>query len=161
MARMTDPTDSLVSFQEELSHGALRLVPGTLDPDLKVFADMAGGQPRMTYARIENGVVTALVVFVFADFGSDGIPFFQVGYAVPDPYRRQGRAKSALRSAIAELVHGFSKTGSQSFNIEAVIGVDNIASQRIAAALISNAPTRITDSVSQLPALQYVREIRP
>jgi hypothetical protein len=39
MASMTDPTDSLASFQEALLASEIRLQRGKLDPDIFVYMD--------------------------------------------------------------------------------------------------------------------------
>jgi hypothetical protein len=62
-----------------------------------------------------------------------------------------------LRDAILEMREGFGRAGHGGFWIEAVVGVDNPASQRVAAAVLTSSPEPITDDVSGLPALHYLR----
>jgi hypothetical protein len=91
---MTDPANSLQSFQEELLLGTVRPTPTRLDPDLFLYRDSPLGEgSRMTYVRLEGSTVTALVVFVPEEY-IDGVPCAGIGYAVPQGYRGQGRAKS-------------------------------------------------------------------
>jgi predicted acetyltransferase len=107
--------------------------------------------------RLDRQTVTALVLVVLSDPIED-TPCFQIGYAVPKAHRGQGRAKSALESAIAELKYGLARNKISTFYIEAVVGADNEASKNTAATTISNTPTEITDEFSGLPALHYVRK---
>lgn len=155
---MTDPTDSLKSFQKALDDGELRLQRGELDPDLFVFADRPEGETRMTYARIEDGTVTALAVFVLTE-RVESLPCFQLGIAVPDTLRRQGRAKTIVEAAIAEMKNGFSRAGMPAFYVEAIVGADNLASQQVAAATLSDTPKKCMDQFSGVPALQYMRKV--
>lgn len=158
MPAMTDPTDSLKSFQKALDDGELRLQRGELDPDLFVFAGRPEGETRMTYARIEDGTVTALAVFVLTE-RVESLPCFQLGIAVPDTLRRQGRATTIVEAAIAEMKNGFSRAGMPAFYVEAIVGADNLASQQVAAATLSDTPKKCMDQFSGVPALQYMRKV--
>jgi hypothetical protein len=55
--------------------------------------------------------------------------------------------------------HGLALQGRSDFYVEAVVGVDNRPSQRVAEKVISDAPTAVQDQVSGEPALQYIRRI--
>jgi hypothetical protein len=159
MASMADPMDALVSFQQALLDGEIRLQPGALDPDLFVHADnLAPGISRITYVRLDGRTVKAFVNVIAAG-RMDGLPCFQFGVAVPVQYRNKGYAKSILASSIAELENGLSRNKIPSFYVEGVVGIDNEPSKRASAATISSSPTAITDDVSGLPALHYVRKI--
>lgn len=155
---MTDPFVALESFQKALANGEVSLQPGVIDPKLFVHLDRPNGSPRFTYVRLDRRTVTALVMFVLDD-PLEGSPCFQIGYAVPERYRAQGRAKDIVVAAIAELKRGLNSNGVPAFYIEAVVGTDNEPSMRVAAATISTSPVRITDHVSGLPALQYVLKV--
>ena len=150
---MTDPTDSLKSFQEHFSLGVIDVQPGALDRDLFVYQDQPNGTLRLTYVRLNGQTVTALVLFVLTD-PIDGVPCFQLGYAVPEVYRSQGVAKAAVSAAIAELKHGLGRNGAKPFFIEAIVGADNLASQRVASETLSVETEEITDVVSGLPGLR-------
>lgn len=155
---MTDPTDSLKGLQKALNDGELSLQSGELDPKLSVLADRPLGKMRMSYARIENGIVTALAVFVLTE-SVEGLPCFQLGIAVPDALRRQGRAKTIVEAALAEMKNGFCRNGIPAFYVEAIVGTDNVAYQHVATATLSTTPLSVTDQFSGLPALQYLRKI--
>lgn len=159
MASMTDPTDALVSFQQALLDGQIRLQRAELDSDLFVFADTPRpGVSRISYVRLDGRTVKAFVSITPNGF-VDGLPCFQLGVAVPKRYRNKGYAKSTLASAIAEMKNGFSRAGIRSFYVEGVVGVDNEPSKRASAVTISSTPTAIMDSVSGLPALHYIRKV--
>jgi hypothetical protein len=108
--------------------------------------------------RAEGRTLTALVMFAQSGM-EDGHPVFNIGYAVPETYRGRGLAKSTLVAALAELTNGLASAGIPMIHVEAVIDVDHGISQRVANAIFDEAPTTITDSVSGLPALLYIRKI--
>jgi hypothetical protein len=159
MATMTNPSEALKSFQAELTRGGMQLQRGAIDKDLYLHVDNPNGVMRLTYVKLENRTVTALVMFALGDHRVEGKPCFNIGYAVPEAYRNQGRAKEAVRTAIAEMLHGFGKHGDATFYVEAVVGTDNKPSQRVAEQAISATPVAITDHVSGLPAFHYIRKI--
>jgi RimJ/RimL family protein N-acetyltransferase len=155
---MTDPTTALQSFQQELLRGAMQLRPGVLDKNLYLHVDNPNGQTRFTYVKLKGKkTVTAFVEFATCE-PIEGRPCFALGYAVPEAYRKQGRAKEAVSAAMSEMRHGFGRIG-MIFYIEAIVGADNKASQHIAEQLISDTPEAITDEISGLPAFRYVRKI--
>ena len=47
----------------------------------------------------------------------------------------------------------------KAFYVEAVVAEDNKASRRVAEQLISDKPTKMTDSISKKPALRYLRKV--
>jgi GNAT superfamily N-acetyltransferase len=159
MATMTDPTEAMVSFQQALLDGEIRLQRGELDRDLFLHADRPTPDVmRLTYVRLDGRTVKAFVNAVSAGH-LEGLPVFQLGVAVPQKYRNKGYAKSLLTAAIAEMKNGFSRTKISSFYVEGIVSVDNEPSKRASAATISSNPTPIIDEGSGLPALQYLRKI--
>ncbi len=158
MPNMTDPTDALTSFQEVLLVGRIDLQRCVIDTELYVHVDRPNGMPRLSYVRLEGKTVTTFVNFVSCD-PIDGTPCFQIGYAVPERYRGQGRAKDTVSAAIAEMQAGLGRNGISNFYVEAIVGVDNLASRRVAEQAISPTASAITDEVSGQPALQFLREI--
>lgn len=158
--RMTDPSNALQSFQKEYRRCNIKLQRGALDPDLYVYVDKLDGETRFTYVKLEGKTVTAFVNFALVD-PIEGLPCLSIGYAVPPAYRNQGRAKEAVRAALAEMQHGLGRRVNKPFYIEAIVGADNKSSQRIAGLLISDKPVAVTDQISGLPAFQYVRKIEP
>ena|SRR5689334_348159 len=157
---MTDPTNALQSFQQALLHGGIQLQPGVLDRDIYVYFDRPNGASRFTFIRLEDTTVTAFVEFASCE-AIEGTPCFAIGYAVPEAHRNQGLARNAIRAAISELQNGLGVIGLSVFYVEAIVGVDNKASQRVAEKVISDTPVLVTDQVSGLPAFRYVRKVEP
>jgi hypothetical protein len=157
---MTDPANALQSFQQALLHGGIQLQPGVLDKGIHVYFDRPKGASRFTYVRLEDTTVTAFVEFASCE-AIEGTPCFAVGYAVPEAYRNQGRAKDVIRAGISEMQHGLGRIGLSVFYVEAIVGADNKPSQRVAEQVISGTPVAVTDKVSGLPTFQYVRKVEP
>jgi RimJ/RimL family protein N-acetyltransferase len=102
--------------------------------------------------------VVALVQFIPCD-PIEGEPCFNVGWAVAEAYRGQGKAHGAVSAAIKEMQNGFNRAGMNAFWVEAVVGEDNIASQRLAEKVLSGPAKKATDSYSGDPIVQYLRRI--
>lgn len=100
----------------------------------------------------------ALVQFIPCD-PVEGEPCFNVGWAVAEAYRGQGRAHGVVSAAIKEMRNGFNRAGMKAFWIEAIVGEDNIASQRLAEQLLSGPVKKATDGYSGDPIVQYLRRI--
>lgn len=156
MAILTDPMPALVLFQEALSAGEIPTQRCALNPNLVFAVDEPKGLLRYNYMAVEEDRITALVMLVLVD-PLRGKPCYQMGCAVPKDLRRQGRAKALVRAALAELEHGLKRNGEMGFYVEGIVGLDNTASQRVARATLSESPEDVTDSVSGVPALHYVR----
>jgi hypothetical protein len=160
MAEITDPTTAMVSFQKAILDGEISLQRAALDRDVFVYMDqLPSGETRFAYARMSERYVLAFANFVSAG-SENGLPVFQAGVAVPEAERGKGRAKHIIAAGIAELKHGLNRAHpGATFYIEAVVGLDNAPSQHVAAAVISDSPKPITDYVSGLPALHYIRKV--
>jgi hypothetical protein len=152
---MVDPHDALVSYQQAFTEGMISPAPGSLHRDLVVLMDDATGMRRITYALVEAGVVKA-TVFYFVMEPLHGVPCFHAGYAVAVPFRGQGLATSILAKSLEEMQHGF-KRHMNKFYIEAVVGVDNEASKRIAKRAFPDPPAEIVDAYSGERALRFLR----
>jgi hypothetical protein len=157
---MTDPSEGLKSFQQELRRGRIAICVTKTDPNLFLHRDAPNGPPeyRFTYVRLRAKTVTAMVM-LGAEPSRDGIPTFAVGYAVPKAFRKQGRALDVLVAAIADMQAGLARTGLPEFYIRAIGGADNVASRKIAEKVISDEPEAITEGILGLPAFRYVRRI--
>jgi hypothetical protein len=157
MPGMTDPSDALLAFQRQLSAGALPLQPCTV-PELFVLVDHPSGRARFSYLAIDGRTVKAIVML--AHNGQEGgLPCFQLGYAVAKQYRRKGLAGRVVSQAINELQQGFARAGHPEVFVEAVVGHDNEASNRICEGEFPDAPEQITDSFSGEPALRYLKKV--
>jgi RimJ/RimL family protein N-acetyltransferase len=138
---MTDPSNALQSFQQALLHGEIQLQPGVLDRNIYVYVDHPNGDRRLTYVRLEGTTVTAFVEFVPCE-PIEGTPCFSIGYAVPEAYRNNGRAKEIISAAVSEMKRGLGRIGMSVFYIEAIVGADNKPSQRVAEQVILRYATR-------------------
>lgn len=107
---------------------------------------------------MKGRTVTAMVMFIQVQH-YNGKPCYQIGYAVPKRYQKQGRAKEIVAAAIREFTTGM-KRREPEFYIEAIIDAQNEASQRVAERLISDSPKEVTDKIAGVPALQYVKHIK-
>jgi hypothetical protein len=155
---MVDPMTALTSFQTALTRGQLLLEPGRLHPEISTHFDVRPDVFRVTYARIEGR--DALAIAMIARKGQkDGLPCFQVGYAVKEKSRGKGLATEVLTKGIAEFRNGFGPLGGANYFLEAVVAVDNEPSKRVASKVISQAPTPCTDAYSGEEALYYVRRV--
>lgn len=154
---MPDLHGALVSFQAALQKGELALSKCAVHKDLQYMIDDAGGTPRITYARVIDGTVQAIVVFLPVE-AYQKQKCMQVGYAVAPQFRKRGIAAETLKQSLVEIQNGF-KNKMKSFFVEAVVSVDNIASKKIAERIISPEYKQIADKASGQPALQFFRRI--
>lgn len=154
MSSMADPSLALASFQEILAAGGLRLERGRIDPTVYLHVDDLQGQPRFTYVHLDGQTVSAFASFI-PNGTFEGHPNLAVGYAVPERCRNQGRAKAILVAGIAEMQNGF--RGHPPFYIEAVVSVNNPASQKVAQEVLGGEPEPLVDNHSGEPALRYAK----
>lgn len=155
---MVDPMDTLVKLQSALDQGIVRMQRCELDPNLRVLMDNPAGSVRITYASIEKGKVQGLAVFGMNGHIEDS-PCFQVGYAVLEAKRQKGLASDLVKKGIEEMRNGFGRNGAKKFYVEAVVGVSNEPSNRLAKRLLAATPEEITDKFSGEPAKRYVKLI--
>ncbi|MHA6075892.1 hypothetical protein ACVSML_06665, partial [Pseudomonas aeruginosa] len=111
---------------------------------------------RMTYAQVVGRQVKALAMYVeVAPY--EGKRCFNVGYAVAVPYRKKGLAKALLTSSLEEFSGLLAKELAEpGFYVEAVVGVDNEPSKRVAGQFFTE-PKETVDGESGLPALHYIK----
>lgn len=152
---MTDPLQALVSLQAAIRKG-MATQAAEKYRSVRVLVEEIDGRVRCTYARIEHGRVKALAMFVSVD-QIDGVACFQIGYAVPEAYRGRGWATEILHQGLDELTHGLVRHGAKQFYVEAVVGISNVASIRVATKFLSDSRVPTTDSVSGEPALAFTR----
>ena len=152
MPSMTDPSTAMLSFQKALLARRLRLEKGRVTLSVHFHMDQATGKGRFTYVQLDGQTVVAFATFVQNGYFNDR-PNFAAGYAVPEAYRNQGRAKSIFRAGIAELQNGF--RGHPPFYVEAVVSVSNRASLKVAEAVLGGKPEALNDELSGEPALRY------
>lgn len=160
MPTLTDPHNALLSFQRALQNHAVAPQPGELDPSVLVYADQPNGVLRLTYVRLEGQKVAALVSFIESEPIEPGVPCYGIGYALHQKYRQQGRAKSLVEAAVKELRNGLGRNRVSALHVEAIVGVDNVGSQHVAASTLTPVATPGIDQYSGVPILQYVRKVK-
>ncbi len=153
-----DPMNALVSFEAAHRKGMLKAQPGALDTEVFVHLDQPNGEPRFTYVRFKGMAVTAIAVLTPVE-RLDGLPCFQIGYAVREDQRGQGRAKQIVNSAIAELQNGLARNGAVDYFIEAVVEANNTASRKVAEATLSAHPTEEIDNRTGLQVFHFVKRL--
>jgi RimJ/RimL family protein N-acetyltransferase len=152
---MTDPMNALLSFQQEFLVLKPKLKPARTDRNLYLYVDAPNGEIRVTFVRLEGKTVTALVSFAEND-PIEGVHCYDIGYAVAEAYRNQGRAKEIVAAAIKEL-----RGNGEAFYVNAIVKADNVVSQRVAAQVTSATAVPINESITGLPAFQYLRRFEP
>lgn len=157
MTDMVDPTDSLISFQQAYDNNLIKLEKCKVDKDLNVLFDYANDKPRITYALIEDGYAKAISIFILTE-PIDNIECFNMGYAVAECFRLQGYGKRIVKSSIEQIKQDL-KLNLQQFYIEAVVGIYNTGSNKLAHHFISNSPVQSCCTYSGTPAKQYLRLI--
>ena len=155
MSNMTNPMNGLKSLQDQLNNG-IYLRPCELYSELKMYVDKQDGSHRFTYARVESGIIKSLTILIPAE-PLNGKPCFSIGYATREEFQGNGLASEVVEKSINELKNGLQRNNIKEFYIEAVIGVENISSQKVANKIISNEREQIVDVVSGEDAYCYKR----
>jgi hypothetical protein len=153
---MVDLAATLSQFQEALEAKLIAPIKCEIFEDLYVLHDSAGGEARITYAKIIKGKAQALVAYVPVE-PNDGYPCFNVGYAVDPSCRNRGIGDVVLGQSLIELENGLSRYSSMPYFVEAIVAIDNGASNKLASKHISTQPTPIVCQVSGVDAFQYLR----
>lgn len=156
MSSLPDPHNAMISFQEGLAEGVLPLQVGHVDKAVSVMMDEPNGHRRLTYARIEAGQVVAFASAIACD-PVNGVPCFNIGYAVPAGLRRAGRATAIVEAAIEEMKAGFGRAGIKQFYVEAIVSVDNAASIRVAEKALSPVQSTGEDDFNGGQVHQFLR----
>lgn len=152
---IVNPMDAFITFQPALDAGEIQLERGRIDRDAYVLFDQPAGEPRFTYVRLEDGIATAMAQIVFAE-PFEGKRVAQLGYAVLEHLRGQGRAKDIARAAMTEFTNGVRANGWGEFYFEAMVGIDNPASLAVAQAVMPVEPNDTVDEEADEPALQFM-----
>ncbi|WP_281649095.1 hypothetical protein [Parendozoicomonas sp. Alg238-R29] len=155
---MTDPMVGLQELQKAIDKNLVEFQKCELSRDLVIHVDQPDGHTRFTYAKIKHQRIRSYAVFVLVE-PINGLPCLNIGYAVPEKYQNNGNATEILEKSIAELKNGFARNNVNKFYLEAIVGKDNIISQKIANKLISKTPKECNDEYSNKPALAYTRLI--
>ena len=147
----------LKSLQVEIYNG-IPLSPCKVNADLKMYYDRPNGCHRFTFVKTENNIIKSFATFVIVEPIND-ILTLSLGYAVPENFRGLGLAAEIVEKSIRELQAEFTGKGVSSFYIESVVGVKNIASQKISSRLLTSECEEIIDSVSGEKAYYYLRQV--
>lgn len=159
MSQMPDMMESLKSLQDALDNGEfLQMQTCVLNKQYKVILDHPMGNARFSYAKMDKGQVRAFSVFVQADH-INGVPCFNIGYAVQQKYRGKGLAVEAVNVGVEELKNGLGRAWVKEFYIESVIDVSNLASIKVSEKLFATTGTEVTDSNSQKLCLRFEKLI--
>lgn len=158
MGKLSNPHDALASLQSAIASGELQPSKGGIDPTLGVLVDHPNGEPRLTYVRLEGGKVVALVMAIQCE-PVEGARCYNLGYAVAAKYRGKGRAKETVAAALAEMRVGLGQAGVEEFYVEAVVGLDNLASLKVAEHAIAPVSTPGVCSASGVPMRQFLRQL--
>ena len=158
MPSLVNPLDAFKTFEPALRRGELQVERGRVNPSLIVHMDQLEGRLRITYARMQNDSVVGIAIITPAEF-ENGLPVFQLGYAVPQHLRKRGIATALAQAAIDEFTAGIARGGVVHFFMEAMVGTKNIASQKVAERVIGGDPRPTVDEASGEPILQYMKEI--
>jgi hypothetical protein len=151
---MPDLMAAIDSLQKEIGRG-MKTIPCELNSQYRMIYDEPHGEKRFTYAKIIGGKVQALANFVLAE-PIDGIPCFNVGYAVDPKHRGRGLGLEAASTGIAELKNGFGRTlKGKDMYLEAVVEKTNTHSVKVAQQLFSATGDSITDAPTGKPALYF------
>lgn len=156
MPGMTDPMDALIYFRRAVAQREIRLQPADFHPDVFLYVDQPAGTPRYTYALVEAGDVTAVALLALTE-PIEGVPTFQLGYAVMESHRCCGRAQRIAVAAIDEICRGLRRNGMTKLYFEAVVDRENLTSLHIAEKVIGGPRTECLDHDSGVPAIQFQR----
>lgn len=152
---MINMIDALNSVQKELKTlFPMRQCP--LNPTYKMIWECVSDIQRFSYAKIIDGEVRALSMFVTVG-KFEGIPLFQFGYVVKEKYRNKGLGLECANAGLEELKNGLFKTILKKFYFEAVIDMNNHNSIKIAKKVFSSTGKRIIDDYNQLPSLHFIK----
>lgn len=127
------------SFGGAVASGAIKPPPGELYPDILVHADRPNGEMRLSYALIKDGKVVAMATLGEAE-PYEGLPCFQLNYAVEPTFRGKGLALEIASAAIDEARNGLHRNGVKRWAVEAVIDADHHASLVVAKRLFQEHP---------------------
>lgn len=82
------------------------------------------------------------------------------GYATAEQFRNHGFATEIVKASMEELHRGISQhLPEPGFYVEAIVGMENLASQKVAARTLTDMPKTIVDGISGLPALHYIKQV--
>lgn len=150
---MVNPMDGLLELQKAMDNG-FKLTSCTIYTELLVIVDNPENKLRFTYVNVIDKKIIAYCVYVVTD-PIDSVLCLNIGYAVPNKCQSQGLGAEIIQKSIGELKHTIKGQGINEFYIEALTGIDNIVSQKLAKKYVSTKFDKVTDSYSRQPAYHY------
>ena len=155
---MADPHAGMASFQQALRRGILQLAPVKGHNDLYSHFDVpAPDVGRLTYVRLDKAKNVKAFVACIMNGTVEGHPCVSLGYAVPEELRAQGLAKQIVKDVIQDTLLQVGQMGAKAVYVEAIVDVENVASQRVAEAALEVERESITDGESERPAYRYTQ----
>jgi RimJ/RimL family protein N-acetyltransferase len=142
-----------------LANTSIKPRRGELRSDVLVYADKPNGETRLSYALILDRKVVAMATLGGTE-AFNGLPCFQLNYAVEPNFRGQGLAIEIARAAIDEARNGLGRNGVKKWVVEAVIDADNTASLSVAKRLFSEQPAPKRDDAGEL-VYQFIEIVQP
>lgn len=122
-----------------IKDGTISIEKGRIFDDIYVHSDNPLGDLRISYVMFSPSVRNQVVARCAFNSSNliEGIPSFQIDWAVLEPYRKQNWGKTIATKATAEFAGGMKKWLPDGFYVEAVVDEENEASKRIGRALLS------------------------
>lgn len=123
-----------------IKEGSITLERGRIFDDIHVHGDMPNGISRITYVMfspsVQNQVIARCVIL--HDRTQNGMPIWQIDWAVLNQYRGKGVGTSVATKALTEFTSGMKGILKAGFFVEAVVEEGNEASKKIARELLGN-----------------------
>jgi len=130
--------EGLKQISIAIKNKSIFLEKGRIFDDIYVHLDKPLGVPRTAYVvfspSVQNQVIARCVIIF--DRVQDGIPTFQIDWAVLPQYRKQNWGTTVATKALTEFASGMGKAMPTGFHIEAVVDENNETSKKIARSLI-------------------------
>ncbi|MBM94441.1 MAG: GNAT family N-acetyltransferase [Oceanospirillaceae bacterium] len=158
MPGLVDPAIGLKSFQQELKKGGIKPKRCTSAPSLFVETDSPDPSVlRITFAFVNNKRTPAYAVFILVE-PINGVPCWGLGYATDERARNKGHAVKIVNAGLQELKTICKRLyPGQGFYVEAIVGRDNEASQKVAERTLGGDPEEIVDDETRVPAYYYLK----
>ncbi len=157
MSEMANPLVALRKFQAALNENPVD--PSQLDLGyLMMYDEPSIGRKRFSYAKIVDGIVQVVAIFGLAD-DLDGIPCYNLGYAVNESLRGRGLALEAINRGLNDLKEKLGLANMKTFYIEAIVDKTNLASVKVAEKFFSTRGKMTQERISGTRSLHFKRLI--
>lgn len=158
---MVNPHDGMVAFQKAIREQVLDYGQVKPHDDLIKYLDQPSpDEQRLTFARVAKGSTTVTAYVAVIPTGMhNGLMCFGLGYAVPEAYRGKGYAVAIVKDAIAEVARQMRDQNVEKFYVDAIVGIDNVASQHVAQEALGGEREEMVDEISGQAAYRWTREV--